>query len=114
MLLWAKHLPKSKSATIGYFDLIESLSSKSELDNIHTFLVRQIKIRSDLLFGFGLSEADYYKINSLRMVLMPAAQIVLKGEEKKISKLISYLELIARETFGKQGSFRINEGILSF
>ena len=22
MLLWAKHLPKSKSGTIGYFDLI--------------------------------------------------------------------------------------------
>ena len=114
MLLWAKHLPKSKSGAIGYFDLIESLSSKSEIDNIHNFLVEQIKIRSDLLFGFGLSEADYYKINSLRMVLMPAAQIVLKGEEKKISKLISYLESNAREIFGKLGSFRINEGILSF
>ena len=105
LLIWAKYIPETKKKVIGYFD---ALYTVDDLDNtekgysIQKALyelnrVRTTEIYSDL---FNLKANENRNIEVYRAMLIPAARLVVQGNETEITAIIQYIEELTFKSIG--------------
>ena len=105
LLIWAKYIPETKKKIVGYFDALYTVDDLDEIKEGYSIQkalyelnrVRTTEIYSDL---FNLKANKNRSIEVYRAMLIPAARLVVQGNETEITAIIQYIEELTFKSIG--------------
>tara|TARA_Y100000589_G_scaffold272668_1_gene265829 strand:+ start:463 stop:2280 length:1818 start_codon:yes stop_codon:yes gene_type:complete len=117
MLLWSKLFPKTQKNIIGYFDLFETLD-RPKFECLVKNLNKESEVeifKTERLLGEIAKDSKLYQlIDSIRARLLPAAKLLIKGNQEDTSFIIDILVEFFKENFSKIAYPTLNSQILDF
>ena len=113
LLMWAKYIPTSNSAVLGFFDVLERLTEEKI-----SYISEELKKETGIDMSFAEQAISYNTIpvsglnSSLertREILLSAAKLLVRGDKEDIELIVKHIKFMSGALTGKRG----NEGIIN-
>ena len=113
LLMWAKYIPTSNSAVLGFFDVLERLTEEKI-----SYISEELKKETGIDMSFAEQAISYntipvsglnFSLERTREILLSAAKLVVRGDKEDIELIVKHIKFMSGALTGKRG----NEGIIN-
>ena len=102
VLLWARWIPSSEGALIGYFDAMRSLTNLDEWNSIQGAIAE--RSRSPLLPDTGIGRLKPEILERLRATLLPLGRVLNSGDPMEVKGVVE--AMMSRKASNRMGGER--------